>query len=93
MKLVILYKWDATEALKMIHKHRVTGFSSVPSQALQILEHPDFDKYDTSCLESYGVGGAATPAEIVGKVKQKMPQVPLGNGCELFESCSGVELT
>lgn len=111
-----MYKWDATEALKVclsiprthkipafltpnlkpaqtkqaIHKHRVNGFSSVPSQALQILEHPDFDKYDTSSLESYGVGGAATPAEIVGKVKSKMPQVPLGNGYgatgELFPS-------
>ncbi|KAI9015352.1 AMP-dependent synthetase and ligase [Hyaloraphidium curvatum] len=87
-KLVIMYKWDAGEALRLIHANRVTGLSSVPAQAIQLLEHPDFEKYDTSSVLSWGVGGAATPAEIVGKVKQRLPQVPLGNGYGATETSS-----
>ncbi|KAJ3344113.1 hypothetical protein HDU93_003276 [Gonapodya sp. JEL0774] len=68
-KLVIMYKWNSTEALGLIQKHRVTGMTSVPSQAIQLLEHEDLDKYDVSSLESWGIGGATSPAEMVGKFR------------------------
>ncbi|KXS09174.1 AMP-dependent synthetase and ligase [Gonapodya prolifera JEL478] len=69
-KLVIMYKWDSTEALTMIQKHKVTGMSSVPSQAIQLLEHPRLDEFDVSSLENWGIGGATSPAEMVGKFRK-----------------------
>ena len=48
--LVLMYKWDAGEALKLIERERVTGMSGVPVMSREILTHPDFATRDTSSL-------------------------------------------
>lgn len=36
--LVLMHKWDADEALRLIRAHRVTHFAGVPTTGLQLLE-------------------------------------------------------
>src|SRR6185312_11098943 len=50
--LVLMYKWDAGEALRLIERERVTGMSGVPVMSREVLLHPDFSKRDTSSLLS-----------------------------------------
>ena len=56
-----------------------------------LMEHPDFDKYDTSSLKKLGGGGAPTPVSQVKKVSQKFKGGgAAGNGYGLTETNGGV---
>lgn len=68
LKLVIMHKWDPGQALQLIEREKVTNFIGVPTQSWDLLEHPDFEKYDTSSLTSVGGGGAPAPPQLVGRV-------------------------
>ena len=68
LKLVIMHKWDPGRALELIEREKVTNFVGVPTQSWDLLEHPDFAKFDTSSLVSVGGGGAPAPPQLVGRV-------------------------
>ncbi|MBZ6377894.1 AMP-dependent synthetase [Pacificimonas flava] len=75
-KLVIMYKWDPTEALKLIERERATYFVGVPTMSLELMQHPDRDKYDTSTLMDIAAGGAPRPAEHVKRLKETFEARP-----------------
>ncbi|MBS3961032.1 MAG: acyl--CoA ligase [Sandarakinorhabdus sp.] len=72
-KLVIMHKWDAGEALRMIEKERATYFVGVPTMSLELIQHPDRDKYDLSSLLDIAGGGAPRPAEHVDRIANALP--------------------
>ncbi|MGA1141622.1 MAG: class I adenylate-forming enzyme family protein, partial [Ilumatobacteraceae bacterium] len=82
LKLVIMYKWDAGKALEIIEQEKITNFIGVPTQSWDLVNHPDFAKFDTSSLRSVGGGGAPAPAALVHKVadsfKKGGPQLGYG---------------
>jgi long-chain acyl-CoA synthetase len=82
LKLVIMYKWDAGKALPIIQEERITNFVGVPTQSWDLVNHPDFDRYDTSSLKAVGGGGAPAPATLVDKVAKSIkkggPQLGYG---------------
>jgi len=82
LKLVIMYKWDAGKALPIIEGERITNFVGVPTQSWDLVNHPDFDKFDTSSLKAVGGGGAPAPATLVDKVAKSIrgggPQLGYG---------------
>jgi long-chain acyl-CoA synthetase len=82
LKLVIMRKWDPGRALEHIEAERVTNFVGVPTQAWDLLEHPDFARHDTSSLVSVGGGGAPAPPELVRRVESNFsrgrPQIGYG---------------
>ena len=69
MKLVMMYRWDAEVALRLIEAERVTSFVGVPTQSWDLLESPAFSKYDTSSLATIGGGGAPAPVKLVERVE------------------------
>ncbi len=72
-RLVIMYRWDAGEALKLIERERCTYFVGVPTMSLELMQHPDRDKYDLSSLVDIAGGGAPRPAEHVERLMQAFP--------------------
>ena len=70
LKLVIMYRWDAEKALQLIESERVTIFVGVPTQSWDLLESPNFHKYDTSSLASVAGGGAPAPPTLVRRVDE-----------------------
>jgi long-chain acyl-CoA synthetase len=46
--MVLMPKWDAGEALRLIEKEKITYFVGVPTMSLELMQHPDRDKYDLS---------------------------------------------
>jgi len=70
-KLIHMYKWDATEALKIIEREKATSLTGVPVMAREILQHPDFDQYDTSSLTAMGGGGAAVQPDLISKIEDR----------------------
>jgi long-chain acyl-CoA synthetase len=80
--MVILPKWDAGEALKLIEQEKITYFVGVPTMSLELMNHPDRDKYDLSSLKDITAGGAPRPVSHVARLQQEFPgaQPALGYG-------------
>ena len=72
-KLVLMPKWDATEALRLLDSEKITYFVGVPLMSYEMAMHPDRDKYDLSQCKSFAAGGAPRPVEHVGKIKDAFP--------------------
>jgi long-chain acyl-CoA synthetase len=70
-KVVMMYKWDNVQALKLIEQEKVTGLASVPAIIQDFLSQPNFDDYDTSSLIRVSAAGAATPAGLPELIQQK----------------------
>jgi acyl-CoA synthetase (AMP-forming)/AMP-acid ligase II len=80
--MVLMPKWDAGEALRLIEKEKITYFVGVPTMSLELMQHPDRDKYDLSSLTDIAAGGAARPVAHVERLEQafKGAQPALGYG-------------
>ena len=68
-KLVMMHRWEPERALQLIERHRVTNFVGVPTQSWDLIESPNFSKYDTSSLAAVGGGGAPAPPTLVARVE------------------------
>lgn len=69
-KLVLMPKWDATEALRLLEAEKITYFVGVPLMSYELATHPDRDKYDLSACKTFAAGGAPRPPEHVTKIKE-----------------------
>ncbi|HZH07798.1 MAG TPA: class I adenylate-forming enzyme family protein, partial [Lautropia sp.] len=80
--LVLMRKWDPGEALRLMEKERITYFVGVPTMSLELMQHPDRDKYDLSNLTDIAAGGAARPVDHVRRLKDsfKTAQPAIGYG-------------
>ncbi|HQV03290.1 MULTISPECIES: class I adenylate-forming enzyme family protein [unclassified Novosphingobium] len=72
-KLVLMPKWDAEEAMRLIEREKVTYFVGVPLMSFEIATHPNRDKYDLSSCTSFAAGGAPRPVEHVRRIKEALP--------------------
>lgn len=59
----LMARWRAPAALWMIVEHRMASFGGIPTQVALMLQQPDFDDLDVSCVRAIVLGGGpATPA-------------------------------
>ena len=72
-KFVMMYKWDAEAALKLIEQERISVFHGVPTMAWEIMQSPNFDTTDLSSLRGVQSGGASRPPEHLNMIMQKFP--------------------
>ena len=86
-KMVLMYRWDALEALKLIEREKITSASGVPVMARELVTHPDFAKYDTSSLISLGGGGAQIQPDLVATIDQTAPTARPNTGYGMTETC------
>ncbi len=89
-KIVMMHHFDAGKALGLIESERLTMFGGVPTIAMQILDHPDFDKFDTSSVKSVSYGGAPAPPDLVKRILAAFPTGQPGNGYGLTETSAAV---
>ncbi len=80
--MVVMAKWDAGEALRLIEQERITYFVGVPTMSLEIMNHPDRANYDLSSLKDITAGGAPRPVSHVEQLRKEFPgaQPALGYG-------------
>jgi long-chain acyl-CoA synthetase len=80
--MVLMAKWDAEEALRLIEKEKVTYFVGVPTMSLELMQHPERDRYDLSTLTDVAAGGAPRPVAHVKRLQDsfKGAQPALGYG-------------
>jgi long-chain acyl-CoA synthetase len=89
-KIVMMHHFDARRALEIIQRERISLIGGVPTIAMQIIDHPDFDKYDTSSVVSIAYGGAPAPPELVTRLRARFPLGQPSNGYGLTETSAAL---
>ena len=84
--MVLVPKWDAGEALRLIEKERITYFVGVPTMSLELMNHPDRANYDLSTLTDIAAGGAPRPVAHVERLRQSFPEAQPALGYGLTET-------
>ena len=84
--MVIMPKWDAGEALRLIEKEGITYFVGVPTMSQELMTHPDRHKYDLSSLKDITAGGAPRPVSHVERLQQEFPNAQPALGYGLTET-------
>ena len=84
--LVLMPKWDATDALRLIEKEKVTYFVGVPTMSLELMNHPERQKYDLGSLTDITAGGAPRPVTHVERLRQEFPNAQPALGYGLTET-------
>lgn len=85
-KIVIMRKWDAADAIKIIQKEKVTSFTGVPTMMRDLMEHPDFDEKKLSSLKGITAGGAPVPPSQVTQMRKQSKGISSGQGYGLTET-------
>ena len=85
-RVIMMYRWDAGEALRLIEEERITDFLGVPTMSYELLHHPERANRDTSSLANLGSGGAARPADQVRELSEGMEHAPPSGGYGLTET-------
>lgn len=77
-KNVLMRRFQAEEAFRLIEKYRVTRFSGSPAMFALMLNSPEADIHDLSSLRSCGCGSAPLPLEVLLGFQEKF-------GCPVLE--------
>jgi long-chain acyl-CoA synthetase len=85
-KIVLMRRWDAEGAMKLIEREKVSSTGGVPTIAWQLIEHPARANYDLSSLLAVAYGGAPSAPELVRKIKEVFPNSAPGNGWGMTET-------
>ncbi len=67
-----LIAFDPLKTLQIVSSERCSYLGGVPTMLLAIMQHPDFDTYDLSCLRSVISGGSPVPVYLMEQVKERM---------------------
>ncbi|WP_371612461.1 class I adenylate-forming enzyme family protein [Streptomyces clavifer] len=89
--LVLMRKWDADEALRLIRAHRITHYAGVPATALQLLAAAHRAGDGLESLQMLSTGGAPAPPDLVARLTAEHEErIEPRNGYGLTETCGGV---
>jgi long-chain acyl-CoA synthetase len=87
-KLVMMHHFDPERALELIEREKIGTFGGVPAMVMQVLDSPDFSKYDTSSIRGVSYGGAPAPPDLVRRIRAAWPIGQPSNGYGLTETSS-----
>jgi long-chain acyl-CoA synthetase len=85
-RLVMSWKWDPEEALRLIATERCTAFNGSPAMILQLLSSSSFAGTDTSSLAAFGLGGSAVAPRVIDLIRSNKPMSLSGTGYGLTET-------
>ena len=67
-EMVIMTRWDRELALKLIERHRVTGWTNIPTMVIDLFASPNFKADSLASLRGIAGGGAAMPEAVAKKL-------------------------
>ena len=82
----ILMVPDIGMILKTIDRYRANMFFAPPTVWIGILRHPDFERYDLSCLTKCYYGASIMPVEVLKELMARLP------GCKVYNYYGQTEL-
>src|ERR1022692_2218366 len=77
--------FDPEACLEAIERHRVTHMFVVPTMLNAMVNHPAFDRYDTSSLRMMVYGASPMPLDLLRRAQEKL-RCPFAQGYGLTEA-------
>ncbi len=68
-------RFDPVQIMGLIEREGIQIWGAVPTMAIRILEHPDFEKFDLSSLKSWPLGGAPVTPALLDRIRTKLPRL------------------
>jgi acyl-CoA synthetase (AMP-forming)/AMP-acid ligase II len=85
-KIVIMDRWDPAAALELIARERITSLQGPPSIFWDVLHCPDFVSADIGSITNVGIGGQATPPNLLEQLVRYFPKAAPGGGFGMTET-------
>lgn len=85
-KVVIMRRWDAQEAVRLIAREKITMFAAVPTMLWDVLHRARLDEADLSSLRNIASGGQALPVNLLDAIRAACPQAVMGTGYGMTEA-------
>jgi long-chain acyl-CoA synthetase len=86
-KVVLMYKWDAAEAVDLIEREKVTAVAGVPTTMFQLLEQAAASGRSLQTLGGISSGATLVPPELVRRIDDQLEsRAAPGNGYGLTET-------
>lgn len=85
-KIVIMRRWDAQEAVRLIGAEQITMFSAVPTMLWDMLHRAKLGNADLSSLRNIASGGQALPVNLLDEIRAVCPQAVMGTGYGMTEA-------
>ncbi|CAN7722249.1 long-chain-fatty-acid--CoA ligase [Variovorax paradoxus] len=68
---VMMPRWDAATAARLIERHAVTAWSAPPAMVIDLFSHAEAERRDLSSLALLSGGGAAMPEAVAAMLLQR----------------------
>lgn len=88
--MILEKTFDAARTLSAIEKHRITNFAMVPIQLQRLLEVPDSDRFDLSCVQAIMSCGSPLHADLKEQLFERLGPSSV---VELFGLTEGIITT
>ncbi|MBI2832570.1 MAG: long-chain-fatty-acid--CoA ligase [Chloroflexi bacterium] len=88
--LVIERQFEAAEWMGLVQREKANRAMMVPTMLKQLMEHPDFKKYDLSSLKVITYGAAPMPLEVIKKALDIFPGVSFINAFGQTETAATI---
>ena len=85
-KLVLTYKFDAEQTVRLIEQEQITSFGGVPTLVWRVLQASNFKEHDLGSVVRVAYGGAPAAPELVRQIQEAFPQAAPSNGYGLTET-------
>lgn len=90
--LVIERQFEPEEWMGLVQAEKVGRAMIVPTMLKQLLEHPEFSKYDLSSLKVITYGAAPMPLEVIKRAVEVFPGVSFINAFGQTETASTITM-
>ncbi len=74
-RLTFMEEFDAAAVIRQLGEEGITTWAGIPTTFQMCLDHPDWEKADTSSLQIIAFGGAAAPRPLVERLIEIVPRV------------------
>lgn len=91
-KIVMMPKWDAAKALRLIENEQISMIPGVPAMFWDMLSILERQTFDLRSLLALSVAGQSTPVALFAAIKEAFPRAIIGCGYGMTETNGAVSL-
>ncbi len=70
-----LGRFDPAQVIALTKQEGVTLWGGGTTHVVRLLDHPDIDTIDPAQIRNVGIGGSATPPDVIRRIEERFPHI------------------